>query len=60
MVRALGPERAGSLFPGYEPGHLQILPPGTVYPGPLDKGLKELAKGAESLKLPERGGRWQQ
>ena len=49
MVRALGPERAGSLFPGYEPGHLQILPPGTVYPGPLDKGLKELAKGAESL-----------
>ena len=49
LVRGLGPERAGALFPGYEPGYLQILPPGTVYSGPLDRGLTELAEGAKSL-----------
>ena len=49
MVRAMGPERAGELFPGYEPGHLLILPPGATAPGPLDVGLKELAEGAAAL-----------
>ena len=49
MVRAMGPERAGELFPGYEPGHLLILPPGTVAGGSLDQGLKELAEGAAAL-----------
>ena len=44
MVRAMGPEKAGRLFPGYEPGHLMILPPGSLAPGPLDEGLKELAE----------------
>ena len=49
MVQALGPEKAGRLFPGYEPGHLLILPPGATAPGPLDVGLKELAEGAAAL-----------
>ncbi len=49
MVRAMGPEKAGKLFPGYEPGHLLILPPGAAAPGPLDIGLKELAEGASAL-----------
>ena len=49
MVRAMGPEKAGKLFPGYEPGHLLILPPGTIAGGILDKGLEELAEGAASL-----------
>ncbi len=49
MVREMGPEKAAKLFPGYEPGHLQILPPGSVYAGPLDDGLKELADGAAAL-----------
>ncbi len=49
MVRGMGPEKAGKLFPGYEPGHLLILPPGTTHDGPLDQGLKELAEGAAAL-----------
>ena len=49
MVLAMGPERAGKLFPGYEPGHLLILPPGQTHSGPLDQGLKELAEGAAAL-----------
>ena len=49
MVRAMGPEKAGELFPGYEPGHLLILPPGAVAGGALDQGLEELAEGAAAL-----------
>ena len=49
MVRAMGPEKAGALFPGYEPGHLLILPPGATAGGALDQGLAELAEGAAAL-----------
>ncbi len=49
MVRAIGPEKAGRLFPGYEPGHLLILPPGATAGGALDTGLEELAQGAAAL-----------
>ena len=49
LVRELGPEAAGKLFPGVEPGHLMILPPGSTSPGPLDQGLKELAEGVAGL-----------
>ncbi len=49
MVRAIGSEKAGRLFPGYEPGHLLILPPGAVAGGRLDAGLEELAEGAAAL-----------
>jgi penicillin amidase len=57
MVRAMGPEQAGKLFPGYEPGHLLILPPGATAGGALDTGLKELAEGAAALnRLSEMDG----
>ena len=49
MVQGMGPEQAGKLFPGYEPGHLLILPPGATAEGALDTGLKELAEGAAAL-----------
>jgi len=49
MVREVGPEATGKLFPGFEPGYLMILPPGSTSPGPLDEGLKELAEGAAGL-----------
>ena len=49
MVREMGPEATGRLFPGFEPGHLMILPPGSKSPGPLDVGLEELAEGAAAL-----------
>ncbi len=49
MVRALGPDKAAKLFPGYQPGHLLILPPGDVHSGPLDYGLEELCEGAAPL-----------
>jgi penicillin amidase len=49
LVRELGPEKAARLFPGYQPGHLLILPPGAVHSGPLDYGLDELCQGAAAL-----------
>ena len=45
----MGPDKAGKLFPGYEPGHLLILPPGATAGGTLDVGLEELAEGAAAL-----------
>ena len=49
MVGKLGPEQAGRLHPGYEPGQLLILPPGAAYSGPLEDGLEELTQGAAAL-----------
>lgn len=49
MVREMGAETAGRLFPGVEPGFLMILPPGSTSPAPLDDGLKELTEGAAAL-----------
>jgi penicillin amidase len=51
MVRELGPERAGLLAPGYQPGQLQILPPGSRYAGELDYYLAELMAGATAVNL---------
>ena len=54
LVRQLGPEKAAALAPGYQPGQLQILPPGTRYAGTMndgmvDDGLAELSQGAAAL-----------
>ena len=49
VVSKLGAEKATMLFPGYQPGHLVILPPGEVYQGALDEGLGELSRGAAAL-----------
>ncbi len=51
MLRALGPERASLLAPGYQPGQMQILPPGSRYEGELDHYLAELMAGAEAVNL---------
>ncbi len=51
LVRQLGPEKASLLNPGYQPGQLQILPPGSRYEGELDYYLAELMAGAEAVNL---------
>ena len=51
MVRELGPERASLLGPGYQPGQLQILPPGSRYEGELDHYLSDLMAGAAAVNL---------
>ena len=49
LVRALGPEKAALLSPGYQPGQLQILPPGSRYEGELDDYLAEMMAGAQAI-----------
>ena len=51
LLRALGPEKASLLAPGYQPGQAQILPPGSRYQGELDYYLKELMAGAAAVNL---------
>ena len=50
LVNELGPERATTLFPGYQHGHLLVVPPGATYDGPIDDALEELSRGAETIK----------
>ena len=49
LVKRLGPAKAALLSPGYTPGQLQILPPGTPYAGPDEDILAELSRGAAAL-----------
>ena len=49
LVNKLGPERTAGLFPGYQPGHLMIIPPGVSYDGPIADGLNELSQGVEAV-----------
>ena len=49
MVAKAGPEAAGRLSPGRQPGQLLILPPGEAFSGPLEDGLKEMERGAAAL-----------
>ena len=49
LVQELGPERAALLAPGYQPGQLQILPPGSRHEGELDYYLAEVMAGAEAV-----------
>ena len=49
LVNDLGPEKAAALLPGYQEGHLLILPPGASYAGPAVSGLDDLSKGAEAV-----------
>lgn len=51
LVRELGPEKASQVAPGYQPGQLQILPPGSRYEGELDYYLAELMAGATAVNL---------
>ena len=49
LVQALGAEKTASVFPGFEPGQLLIMPPGERYRGALQSGLEELTRGAAAL-----------
>lgn len=49
LIRELGAKRASRLFPGYEPGHLLIVPPGAQYDGPISDGISELSEGAAAV-----------
>ena len=49
VLNELGPQRAAKLFPGYQPGHLLILPPGQVYGGEVLNPSGEFSKIMESV-----------
>ena len=49
VLKEVGPEKTAALFPGFQPGQLLILPPGTTYEGPLMNGLDELSRGLAAL-----------
>jgi penicillin amidase len=59
LVNGLGPEAAAKLFTGYEPGHLVIVPPTTMYDGPLLNALDTFQKGLDAIawlrETPESG-----
>ena len=46
LINRLGVKTTSSLLPGYQPGHLLILPPGAKYEGPVIDALSELEYGA--------------
>ena len=58
MLGRLGARRTGRLHPGYQPGHLLILPPGAEFRGEATGALEELERGAalaDRLKEMEAG-----
>ena len=58
LLGQLGPRRTARLHPGYQPGHLQILPPGAEFIGEATGALEELERGAalaDRLKEMEQG-----
>ena len=58
LLGRLGPERTAALHPGYQPGHLLILPPGAEFRGEATGALEELERGAalaDRLKELEQG-----
>ena len=56
LVRELGPEKAARLLPGYEPGHLVIVPPGAAFEGPAADALQGAAEGFQRHQLDGRPG----
>ena len=58
LLGRLGPEATSRLHPGYQPGHLLILPPGAEFMGEATGALEELEQGAalaDRLKELEKG-----
>ena len=49
LLNALGAEATARLHPGYEPGHLLILPPGLEYTDGTAEALEELERGASAV-----------
>ena len=58
LLRELGPERAARILPGYQPGHLVIVPPGGAYDGPGADALEELRRSLQAINwmdVPDSG-----
>ena len=58
LLRELGPEKEARTLPGYQPGHLVIVPPGGVYEGPGADALEELRQSLEAVNwmdVPDSG-----
>jgi len=49
LVSVLGSEKAAKALPGYQPGHLTILPPGGEYVGSDDSSLAHVTKDVETI-----------
>ena len=49
LLNHLGAEKTARLHPGYQPGHLLILPPGSEFDGPITYALEELEQGAAAV-----------
>jgi penicillin amidase len=50
LSNEIGPEKAAKLIPGYFPGALLTLPPGTNYSGQIKNAVEELTEAAENFK----------
>ena len=49
LVNELGPEKAAELLPGYQQGHLLIVPPGVEHDGRRPDALAGVSAGAEAI-----------
>jgi penicillin amidase len=53
LIKTLGVEKAAGLLRGYQPGHLTIVPPESVYDGEALNGIEELHTGLDAVSLLE-------
>ncbi len=49
LVSQLGAEKAAEVLPGYQPGHLTILPPGNEHVGPDADPLAHITRDVEAM-----------
>ena len=49
LLNVLGPRRTARILPGYQQGHLLIVPPGAVYDGAAADALAQLSAGAQAV-----------
>ena len=49
LLQQIGPQRTAALYPGYQAGHLLIIPPGDRFAGEVNSGLEELRRGLRTL-----------
>ena len=50
LASVIGAEKAAKLIPGYFPGALLTLPPGSKFTGEIENAVKELTEAAENFK----------
>jgi len=49
LAAEVGPVKAAALSPGYIPGMLMTIPPGSTYKGPVENAIEELAEVAKHI-----------